>query len=143
MWRGSGARGGGTTSNRMQRIGVAFQARVEFGPNPTAGTTEADADFVVDVVFANPSATSSLAKPPVVVVPSHLTSPNGKPRISVESSSVNPENINLSIFRFALGIENSPSTLGAEIDSVELEEFARMVENAIGGRPNSYTIDNL
>lgn len=119
---------------KMRRIAVAFQPRIEFGPAPTADTSESDADIIVDVVFEK-NQFPSTSETPIIIVSPQLTFLNMKPRLMVKSGSVN-----LSIIRFALGLKD---LLPPNITHSELQELARVVESIIDAAPSSFTTNIL
>lgn len=134
---------GGPSAAKLPRIGLIFEPRIEFGPdpNPKSGwappnMTESDADLVVDVIFQNPG-----AGPPAPRVPPASTPPVKPPRFEV-----NRGDVGLSILRFALDIAPSaPSTTpdNGPLVASELNEIVRRVEEMLGASVNSYFVTDL
>jgi hypothetical protein len=119
---------------RLPRIAILFQPRMEFGPvpQPLSGfvppnATEANADFVVDVVFQSGPLP---LKPPIL--PAGWP-PSTKPRLVLGS-----EDVNLAVLRFALGAPSFPSTLNkAQIVAADLATLATLVQTMLGDPPAS------
>jgi hypothetical protein len=116
----------GAPGLRLPRIAVLFQPRMEFGPvpQPLSGfvppnATEANADFVVDVVFQS----GPPFKSPVLPAGWPLST---KPRLTLGSDSVN-----LALLRFALGAPASFIT-GAPMVAADLAPLATIVRTMLG-----------
>lgn len=118
----------GPAAVRLPRIGILFQPRVEFGPNPQAlngftppNATEANADFVVDVVFQ--SGPPPLKNP---ILPAGWP-PSAKPRFVI-----GPSGVGTSILRFGLGIGPSPTALMTPLTAAEVNPIAAVVQAMLG-----------
>ena len=127
----------GPSSSPLARVAVVFQPRVEYGPLPTAGTSEASADVVVDVVFQStaPGSAHGTSLAPFGPPPA-----NAPTRFVVDSGD-----LDLSLLRFTLDAALTPQSPrdGADIRASELGELARMVESAVGAPANSFVVKDL